>query len=201
MVKADGAQPEFTRPVWECWTAPSRHCAPGPGPAGRTRRHTGCHRAALRRRPRDPGRHLGMEDRFGQFMGEQSVIRSLATLAYEGRRPRFAEDQLLAALQILQSGDISSSGLRGSWASAMEPNPVHSHHLPDPRGGLRRRRPSRHLELQRRRPGLGRPLPAGLRLAEGPRLGHSGGPCRAASTTPWPTPKYARPMPNGMPTG
>jgi membrane-bound lytic murein transglycosylase B len=61
----------------------------------------------------------GMESSFGQFMGDNSVIRSLATLAYEGRRPQFAEDQLLAALQILQSGDISAAGLRGSWAGAM----------------------------------------------------------------------------------
>jgi membrane-bound lytic murein transglycosylase B len=28
-----------------------------------------------------------MESNFGQFQGNKSVIRSLATLAYEGRRP------------------------------------------------------------------------------------------------------------------
>ncbi|MCR2581734.1 lytic murein transglycosylase, partial [Salmonella enterica] len=53
------------------------------------------------------------------FMGNQSVIRSLATLAHHGRRPQFAEEQLLAALQILHSGDISLAEMRGSWAGAM----------------------------------------------------------------------------------
>jgi membrane-bound lytic murein transglycosylase B len=61
----------------------------------------------------------GMESNFGQFQGSKSVIRSLATLAYEGRRPQFAQDQLIAALQILQNGDIQPEAMRGSWAGAM----------------------------------------------------------------------------------
>jgi membrane-bound lytic murein transglycosylase B len=32
-----------------------------------------------------------MESNFGSFQGNKSVIRSLATLAYEGRRPEFAQ--------------------------------------------------------------------------------------------------------------
>jgi membrane-bound lytic murein transglycosylase B len=121
VVKADGAQPEFTRPVWEYLdgaisplrvrkgqTLLAEHAAT----LDAIEQHYGVDRETL-------VAIWGMESSFGQFMGEQSVIRSLATLAYEGRRPRFAEDQLLAALQILQSGDISSTGLRGSWAGAM----------------------------------------------------------------------------------
>ena len=61
----------------------------------------------------------GMESNFGQFQGSKSVIRSLATLAYEGRRPQFAQDQLIAALQIIQHGDIQPEAMRGSWAGAM----------------------------------------------------------------------------------
>ena len=61
----------------------------------------------------------GMESNFGQFQGNKSVIRSLATLAYEGRRPQFAQDQLIAALQIIQHGDIQPEAMRGSWAGAM----------------------------------------------------------------------------------
>lgn len=60
-----------------------------------------------------------MESNFGQFQGSKSVIRSLATLAYEGRRPQFAQDQLIAALQIIQHGDIQPEAMRGSWAGAM----------------------------------------------------------------------------------
>lgn len=47
------------------------------------------------------------------------MIRSLATLAYEGRRPAFAQAQLLAALQIIQHGDIQADQMKGSWAGAM----------------------------------------------------------------------------------
>lgn len=48
------------------------------------------------------------------------VPRSLATLAYaDNRRKQFARTQLIAALKILQSGDISTKELMGSWAGAM----------------------------------------------------------------------------------
>ncbi len=50
----------------------------------------------------------------------RSVIRSLATLAYaDPRRRKFARTQLIAAMQIVQNGDVTPAGLRGSWAGAM----------------------------------------------------------------------------------
>ena len=61
----------------------------------------------------------GMESNFGRNMGDKSITRSLATLAWNGRRAAFWEDQLLAALRILQNGDISSRAMVGSWAGAM----------------------------------------------------------------------------------
>ncbi|MDC7826977.1 lytic murein transglycosylase [Pseudomonas sp. BLCC-B13] len=121
VVKADGAQPEFTRPVWEYLDGAISPLRVRKGQA-LLAEHAATLEAIEQRYGVDRETLVaiwGMESSFGQFMGEQSVIRSLATLAYEGRRPRFAEDQLLAALQILQSGDISSTGLRGSWAGAM----------------------------------------------------------------------------------
>jgi membrane-bound lytic murein transglycosylase B len=121
VVKADGAQPEFTRPVWEYLDGAISPLRVRKGQA-LLAEHAATLDAIEQRYGVDRETLVaiwGMESSFGQFMGEQSVIRSLATLAYEGRRPRFAEDQLLAALQILQSGDISSTGLRGSWAGAM----------------------------------------------------------------------------------
>src|SRR5690606_2963470 len=52
--------------------------------------------------------------------GLRSVPRSLATLAYaDSRRAKFARTQLLAALKILQTGDIDVGHLSGSWAGAM----------------------------------------------------------------------------------
>ena len=50
----------------------------------------------------------------------RNVVRSLATLAYaDKKRAKFARTQLIAALKILQKGDIDESHLTGSWAGAM----------------------------------------------------------------------------------
>ena len=61
----------------------------------------------------------GLESNFGRQSGRKQVLRSLATLAWEGRRPAFAEEQLLAALKIVQHGDITAADMLGSWAGAM----------------------------------------------------------------------------------
>ncbi|WP_107852954.1 lytic murein transglycosylase [Oceanimonas marisflavi] len=61
----------------------------------------------------------GMETNYGSFRGNTPTIEGLATLAFEGRRREFAETQLIAALRILQSGDVSVQDMRGSWAGAM----------------------------------------------------------------------------------
>ena len=61
----------------------------------------------------------GIESNFGSNYGNKSIIRSLATLAYQGRRQEFANKQLLAALRIIERGDIASSQMIGSWAGAM----------------------------------------------------------------------------------
>jgi membrane-bound lytic murein transglycosylase B len=47
------------------------------------------------------------------------VISATSTLAYDGRRGEFFERQLVAALKILQNGDVSPERLTGSWAGAM----------------------------------------------------------------------------------
>jgi membrane-bound lytic murein transglycosylase B len=61
----------------------------------------------------------GLESAYGATRGDVPVIQALATLAYDGRRGRFFEAQLIAALQILQSGDTSPRNMTGSWAGAM----------------------------------------------------------------------------------
>lgn len=62
----------------------------------------------------------GVESNFGTSMGQRSVVRSLATLAMmDTRRPQFWRLELLAALRILQRGDIKSELMVGSWAGAM----------------------------------------------------------------------------------
>lgn len=61
----------------------------------------------------------GVESRFGTRRGDVPVISALSTLAYDGRRGRFFEGQLVAALKILQRGDVSPARMVGSWAGAM----------------------------------------------------------------------------------
>lgn len=61
----------------------------------------------------------GLESFYGERAGTVPVISALATLAYEGRRGSFFESQLIAALNILQNGDVSPDGMTGSWAGAM----------------------------------------------------------------------------------
>lgn len=60
-----------------------------------------------------------METGFGTILGGFDVIRSMASLAAQGRRRDFAEDQLMAALRIIGSGEFPRSRLTGSWAGAM----------------------------------------------------------------------------------
>lgn len=59
------------------------------------------------------------ESAFGQVQGDYDVIRSLATLAFDGRRRDWAEGQLKNALDIVVDGRRSRAGLKGSWAGAM----------------------------------------------------------------------------------
>jgi membrane-bound lytic murein transglycosylase B len=66
----------------------------------------------------------GMETSYGEVLENaaklKNTIRSLATLAYDGGdRAKFGRTQLVAALKILQRGDISLAGMTGSWAGAM----------------------------------------------------------------------------------
>ncbi|MEH6775685.1 MAG: lytic murein transglycosylase [Cereibacter changlensis] len=61
----------------------------------------------------------GLESFYGERRGTVPVISALSTLAFEGRRGAFFESQLIAALKILQNGDVSPQGMTGSWAGAM----------------------------------------------------------------------------------
>jgi membrane-bound lytic murein transglycosylase B len=60
-----------------------------------------------------------VESNFGKIMGNYSVVSSLATLAYDGRRASYFRPELLAALRIIDQGNISPDAMLGSWAGAM----------------------------------------------------------------------------------
>ena len=61
----------------------------------------------------------GLESSFGAGMGDYHVIEALATLAWEGRRASFFRGELMAALRILDHGDVAPAHMLGSYAGAM----------------------------------------------------------------------------------
>jgi len=59
----------------------------------------------------------GLETNFGRDgAGKYSIIRSIATLAYDCRRSEFFTGHLMAALRIVQKGDMTPAQMRGGWA-------------------------------------------------------------------------------------
>ena len=121
VIKRDRNQSEFTKTIWEYLdsAASDNRIANG--------------KAALRTHARTldaiEARYgvekevvvavWGLESAYGSFRGKNDVVQSLATLSYDGRRGAFFEQQLIAALKILQSGDTSPRNMTGSWAGAM----------------------------------------------------------------------------------
>lgn len=60
----------------------------------------------------------GVETSFGGYTGSFDLVRSLATLAWEGRRRQLFERELIDALKLLDQGAVSRAALVGSWAGA-----------------------------------------------------------------------------------
>ena len=57
-----------------------------------------------------------LETDFGANMGDFDTIPSLATLAWDCRRPGKFREQLLGALQLYEKGDLELEDMRGAWA-------------------------------------------------------------------------------------
>ena len=62
-----------------------------------------------------------LESDFGQVQGNFPVLKSLATLAYDCRRPDQFRKELMAALKLIQRGDLQPSEMIGSWAGELGP--------------------------------------------------------------------------------
>ncbi|MES2888125.1 MAG: lytic murein transglycosylase [Pseudomonadota bacterium] len=121
VVEADRAQPELLKTVWDYLdraVTPSR-VALGQKKLGEVRALA----EAAATRYGVPASILvaiwGMESDYGANYGNIPIPDALATLGFEGRREDWARGQLLAALKILQSGDIDRARMVGSWAGAM----------------------------------------------------------------------------------
>lgn len=61
----------------------------------------------------------GIETNYGSYTGNFPVISALTSLSFKGRRASFFRKQLIAALHILNDGDITLEEMTGSWAGAM----------------------------------------------------------------------------------
>ena len=57
-----------------------------------------------------------LETDFGANMGDFATVQSLATLAWDCRRPDKFREQLMSALDLLDKGDIPPEDMRGAWA-------------------------------------------------------------------------------------
>ncbi len=59
----------------------------------------------------------GLETNYGSDKGgTKSIVRSVATLAYDCRRPEFFMKELVGALQIIEKGDMTPAQMKGGWA-------------------------------------------------------------------------------------
>ncbi|GJD94727.1 Tn3 family transposase TnXax1 [Methylobacterium iners] len=114
-------QGEFGRPVWDYLVG-----AVSPGRITRGRAQAARLSATLSRIESETGvprwivlAFWGVESDFGASGGSVPTIRALATLAQARHRGTLFRDELLAALAILERGDIAPERMKGSWAGAM----------------------------------------------------------------------------------
>ncbi|QNP60042.1 lytic murein transglycosylase [Paenacidovorax monticola] len=121
VIELDRSQPEFTRTPWaylDSAVSPQRIAQ---GQAKRAEYQAPLDAAATRYGV--PAAVItavwGMESNYGSNFGSFRTVDALATLGYEGRRRDWARRELLAALRILDQGDIPAERMEGSWAGAM----------------------------------------------------------------------------------
>ena len=121
VIELDNRQPEFTRAVWEYLDTAVSDTRIANGRAKLAANREAADTAAERYGV--PAEILvaiwGIESNYGSNFGSFETIDALATLGYDGRREAFARRELLAALQILQAGDIDRERMQGSWAGGM----------------------------------------------------------------------------------
>jgi lytic murein transglycosylase len=61
----------------------------------------------------------GLESDFGANMGSLPTLRSLVSLAYDCRRSEMFQNETIAALKIIDRGDLSPEEMVGSWAGEL----------------------------------------------------------------------------------
>ncbi len=120
VISLDSRQPEFSKPVGDYIKGVISDDRVA---VGRRKREELAYLPTIEARygvPRDILLAVwAMESAFGQLQGNFDVVRSMVSLAADGRRRAWAEGELIAALKIIDSGEVARAQLRGSWAGAM----------------------------------------------------------------------------------
>jgi len=121
VLERDAYQPEFVRPVWEYLQGAVSDQRVTQGRAAQSRVAS-----SLQEIEAEYGVDKdiltaiwGLESAYGVIQGDFDIVRSLATLAWDGRRRNFAESQLKAVAQMIARGYATRDQLEGSWAGAM----------------------------------------------------------------------------------
>jgi len=121
VVERDRSQPEFVRAVWDYLDAAVSPLRVSQGQQKLAQVRQEADAAALRFgvAPTTLLAIWGIESNYGSNYGDTPTIDALATLAFDARREAWARAELMAALKILQGGDIERLRMVGSWAGAM----------------------------------------------------------------------------------
>lgn len=121
VIELDRNQAEFHRPLVDyiALVAPEQKIAPGRRAYAVQKPNLQKIEAAYGVPAHILGGIWGAESSFGTQMGDFPVFSATGTLAFEGRRRRFFEAQMLDALRLMQAGAIRKSQMFGSWAGAM----------------------------------------------------------------------------------
>lgn len=121
VVERDRNQSEFTKTIWDYLETAVSDLRISNGSAALKRQNEAL--SAIQSQFGVPAEIItaiwGLESAYGTFRGSDPVLNSMASLAYDARRAAFFEQQVIAALTILQSGDTDRGNLKGSWAGAM----------------------------------------------------------------------------------
>jgi lytic murein transglycosylase len=117
IARLDNAQPEFSKPVSQYV---QEAVTPGAVAEGARLREAASWLAQVERQYGVPSGILvgiwGRETGYGKILGGNDVIRSLATRIASGK-DRFEPD-LIAALRLIDKGELTREELKGSWAGA-----------------------------------------------------------------------------------
>nr|WP_321456256.1 lytic murein transglycosylase [uncultured Cohaesibacter sp.] len=126
IIKRATNQPEFVKPIWSYLDGAVSDLRIKNGKKMKSN-----YASLLGKLEREYGvdRHIllaiwGMETAYGSIFSNKALIKptiqSLAMLGYaDPDRSKFGQTQLIAALKILQNGDVAPSQMVGSWAGAM----------------------------------------------------------------------------------